>query len=334
MQSKLPRELRYMVFEHMWDENTFSRYFSSLAHVIGCGCGYHNSVETCNNRVETASLPHFVRPKYVGMPTAYEIVETLYKRWQTRYGTIEIDNIKHIDQVLHTDRFKVKFNPLPVIRGLTLRCKLDFWRQPRVYFNTKKNPPNQVSPREQNNSIKVSQFKPCIEKLLQIQNKKNFDLIFHLTQRNVRLSVLEAALGPIGEIRSGFLAAGATVKVDWAYHGDTLERSLIHDPIIMDLTDAFSDMPSSRWRRQVITDWGRVRISRSFLLRVSQIFQLFLHGKIRSHHVRFNRESPPDVMDGHRVVDAWSSDEDEFSSDDDLHLDDDFNRDIRSYLRI
>ena len=241
MHSVLPRELRTMVYEYLWDDETFSEFKDGILETAGCACHCNEKPEACRC-LENCSLPHFLNVDYVGKLTAIEMVETLYGSLQRRSIPVPVSKPENIERAICTGVFKANFYASSAIRGLEVQCKLDrYWRSRN---------PHSVIPEQGNHMIQFKLKSHC-EMLLKVENKENFDLEFNFVQQNVRLSVLEDALEALSEVRSIFLAAGGTVRTFWTYRAG--------DETAMNLTDDFFKISRLEWRDLVLRFWFHVR---------------------------------------------------------------------------
>ncbi len=321
IQSKLPRELRNMVFEYLLDNATLHRYDRSIRSTMAPSCTCVANGKECHC-LEKRDLPHFLRPAYVGEQTGYEIVEMLYERYLCE-GSIVIYEPYNFRRAMYDDNFKVKFNPSSAIRSVVVRCILDRYRQPRLDPRTKKMIPSPSSGL-QNNSNGFAQLKASFTDMLSYQEKQGFDLELLLEQRNVRVCVLEEGMAAIQEVRSVFIEEGAYVDVRWSYMSplDFRCRPQRVHPTYMYLQKEFVTMPRIESRAKVLGEWLQVWFVLPFYAKANYC-QMYAAGHILSHNAHFLQETAepsnniPEGFDidyeGNYVIEWFQDDSDENS---------------------
>jgi hypothetical protein len=111
MYGRLPREIRNMIYAHIWDK----KYLESE------GYSWMDSYITSND-IETLGIlerfPHVIKPHFVGPEVAHEIVKEWYSahslqlRWDFTEG--------RLNKVITRDFFNVGFRPATALRKLEL----------------------------------------------------------------------------------------------------------------------------------------------------------------------------------------------------------------------
>jgi len=248
IQTRLPPELRNMIWEWVWDDVAFDDHFDDLLLKNEETARCKHSPCNCNTTFDP-NIPHYLQLAFVGATTAREIVETMYKN-SPLYWTARTNTIK---DVLFHDPFHVGFNPLSTIRKLYVDCKIDNYRTPRKCFRRNRTCEHKPAERAY---IKRSELKASFDHLLAVPKKAGFDLSVTFYQRNVRLAVLEEALETFRDVYLAFQDAGATLDVDWQYSlcNASPRKVNVHD---------FYDKDVSRdaWRAEMRGAWVDVRCS-------------------------------------------------------------------------
>jgi hypothetical protein len=212
MQTKLPRELRDMVYAHLWNEHTLiCRYSGSFVRLV-VGGQLDLDAADLTALCDESELPHFLGSRYVGKTTALEVVHALYK---VLHGHDAVRaSTQNLRDTLLDDRFCVGFQAITVLRELSIYCKLDRYRTPP--FRHKLTPTCKHSDPE-TLFIDQDKLKADLKAFNTIVDKKNFRLEILLLQRNIRIAVLTESLDVFRDIRKTFVEQGADVQIIWAY---------------------------------------------------------------------------------------------------------------------
>lgn len=234
IQINLPRELRDMVYDYLWDRDTRHASFELHAIMRGEFCpDQAHLLHLCDHH----GLPHFLSPNYVGPQAALEVAEALYKTDSAEM--INVQSPKQLDRVLTRDSFMVGLQPATVLRNLDLWCKLDDYRTPKLSHSQSSKCKHATSDA---NYIEATRLTADINTLFQVKDKKNFYLSIEFLQRNVRLAVLAEVLETIRHVRNAFVTAGGEVNFTWEY----CSNSDAGYPVIWNVNNYF-DIPRSEW---------------------------------------------------------------------------------------
>ena len=247
IQTRLPRELRNMVWEWVWDDVANEDKWDGMLL-------WNEKTTPCTHspcRCEPTFdfyIPHYFQSAYVGVTTAREIVETMYRNFPCIWIARTPEKIK---DVLFHDPFHVGFNPLSTIRALYIDCKIDNYRTSRKCFRKNRACEHHSAERAY---IKRSALKASFDHLLAIPKKAGFGLKVYFVQRNVRLAVLEEALEAFRDVYVAFQDAGASLEVDWHYVLSDRSRQQV------DVHDFFDkDVSRDAWRIKMRSFWVDVR---------------------------------------------------------------------------
>jgi hypothetical protein len=159
-------------------------------------------------------VPYFLLKSYVGLATALETVETVYRNIPDGAGRITAESPGQIKNIIFHDPFHAGYNPLSHVTTLNVVCKIDDYRTPRNCFNT--NGQCEHGPTE-SAYVRQSELKACFEHLLAIPKKSDLYLDVTFQQRKVRLAVLVEALETFKEVHTVLCEAGAYIHVEWQY---------------------------------------------------------------------------------------------------------------------
>jgi hypothetical protein len=245
MQKRLPAELRNIIYRHLWDKETVT-VFPDLSRVAG-GSKCMEKHCSCSRPHKTPHLPHFVKPEFIGLGTAREIVRALYDAFHTKVNGLTVRAPEHIKSAVSKDMFQVGLDPGLHLRSLNLRIKLDRLRLPRVHHVPTSNCQHTDVEKVYTNG---PQLKAWLNALKCIVFNAGFELSIFLYQRNIRLAVIEEVLSHLAGIRRFLQARQMAITIDWVYRGQwekgiestTAEYDLVHS------MDAFYDMPRKAWR--------------------------------------------------------------------------------------
>lgn len=192
-----------MILERFWLDTT--KEFRTVVKILArMAHGPHQRPCVCLRSVD---VPHIVNPAYVGLEMAYEAVEALYRTFPPQF-----EHAAHLDEVhalLNGDIFHIGFKPAAVLRRLHLSCRLD--QNIEIDENRK--------PRLFAESLH-KQFRA----LLDVVDKRDFELRVIFKQRNIFLGMLDEALGVFSPVYDQFKQQGANVIVAYTYCGSKYDE--------------------------------------------------------------------------------------------------------------
>lgn len=252
LRSRLPREIRDMVFESYWAQNPYdlstSRHESGIMYrsrIPGFVCFASYVDEPWQGPCECLRrkpVPGLVDPAYVGREMALEAVEALYRTQRWDKQPIELDEIDHH---LHYDEFHIGFRPSTVVRTTNLLIR-PVEHTDVTYSDTPSltlDPDDIVRP---------------LNLLLRIPNKRNYELRIKISQCRIYLSILAQVIETIKPVLSEFIKAGAHVKIDHCYEGNTLDEDW--RPELRDIS-ASLNLPPDEWKKEMIKYLDDVRVN-------------------------------------------------------------------------
>lgn len=220
IQARLPRELRNMIYEWLWDDDTVDEYWDGI--FLDSDEATSADHHSCDWEPPFwMEIPHFFLPSYVGLASAFELIETMYTNLPQ---SLVAQTPERIKDVLFNDLLHVGYIPIFKISALYVACKVCNYRTPKKC--SKKNKRCEHSPKERA-YVRQSELKACFDHLLAIPKKDGFELRVVFKQRDIRLAVLEEALQTFIEVHHTFIQAGAHVEVKWEYNWD--EEVYIND---------------------------------------------------------------------------------------------------------
>lgn len=247
MQTKLPRELRDMVYANLWNEHSLiCRHVGSPVRRVAEG-SLEVDAAKITTMCDSSVLPHFLGSEYVGQATALEVVLALYKALRGHYAVTV--STQHLHSAFLEDSFLVGFHAYTFLRELSIYCKLDRYRTPPLRHRLARSCQHSDS---ETLSIDRVKLKADLIVLDSIIDKKNFKLKILLLQRNIRMAVLTESLGVFQGVRETFVEQGAHVQVSWSYDDNIIENYDLyegHDTVFISIDDYFG-MSYSLWERR------------------------------------------------------------------------------------
>ncbi|KAF2877559.1 hypothetical protein BDV95DRAFT_151661 [Massariosphaeria phaeospora] len=222
LQSRLPRELRDVIYGQLWDRAAISKVYKALGTSLterscpgpNCDC------------LKNVQVPHVVDPAYIGPQVALEVVESFYKAALSQprnpFSVQKVCNVKH---ALEDDVFHVGFKPAAIYRSMTVSCGLD------EYAN--------FGPR----FLLEPYVQAGFEAPRGIPNKKGFSLHVNITQRYFRLEVLRQLVDMLRPVCEEFEREGAaTVRV--------MFRDECKSAVEKNLKDTFA-LSAEDWKKEM-----------------------------------------------------------------------------------
>jgi hypothetical protein len=221
MNSRLPRELRDMIYAYLWDEMTASDAMSSIwkGHLAPM-----DGISRCCG-VFHGDRPHFINSELVGPHVPKEVVAAWYKAAQeVADHPFKALSPYDIEAFVTIDHFNLGINPATVLRRMDLEFDLED-------FVMVCDPADGLD--------------PVLDHLLRIQNKRGFILRVKLKQKRIRLNQWPIAVDISKPILQEFIAQGAQVRIYWTYDGDVPEA------VERDLAPLLAQPPAD-WKTDVI----------------------------------------------------------------------------------
>jgi hypothetical protein len=246
IQARLPAEMRDLVYHHLWDKATITS--SPGLSMVASGASCINNVCDCAIPHEDLVLPHFVKPDFMGKPTAREIVRALYEAFQSTEEHLSIRLPEYIKSAVTKDVFRVGLNPASHLRSLVVRIKLD-----RVRSLYSRYLPLDVRVVDKRYTEK-GMLKEWLKALLYIQSKARLELRIVLFQRNVRVAVIEEVLEVLKDTRQALQNRHVKITVDWTYRGYWKDgkKAYSEQPLVRNMDECFT-LPRKTWRLNMFT---------------------------------------------------------------------------------
>ncbi|XP_014550838.1 hypothetical protein COCVIDRAFT_31530 [Bipolaris victoriae FI3] len=239
MQDRLPREIRDMIYQHLWhyDPDRTSPHLLARQHVkqhYTFTCPYCPpdtiamfprliDIAQCMFRAEDgdlsqlfdhSALPHYLSPDYVGDLTAHEIGVSFYKSLNEE-DLLQCQSSR-IELVLQNDAFHLGLPTIELIRSLTVHCNIDRYRTPPQQHALSSKCRHTLS---ETALVRSGLLFDDFCSLLDIKNKKDFKLHVIMHQCYIRLNVLEEAIEALRSVLESFLRDGSFLTVTWTYRG-------------------------------------------------------------------------------------------------------------------
>jgi len=249
LQTRLPAEIRDMIYSYLWDRETIIAY-PDLSKVAG-GSKCLDDFCTCSTPHDSPTLPYFVQPTFMGPAIACEIVRALYDAFHSKGKVLTIRKPGHIKTAVTKDVFHVGLDPGQHLRSLVVRVKLDRLRKPRPTGCAR----TEVCRHDPTEKVYIKDdLQELLATLLYIKHKARFALWVAFFQRNIRVAVLEEALQVLGPVRRTFQRRGAIVNVHWHYRGFWAEGvDMPPDGVaVVKEMDDFFVIPRMAWKTNMI----------------------------------------------------------------------------------
>jgi hypothetical protein len=240
-----------MIYAQLWDYKTLDSNSSYMHSPIERSCTTHpNQVPLACRAYSTIAdpmadesrvcmwhkaRPFFIRPVYVGIDSAREIVEAWHKAVpQGPQGKSRFEySLKGAYRAVTRDSFYVQLNPATVLRALNLKLDLT---------------PFVLTDKDED----ILQREKHIATLLRIKRKTHFRLHIVLQQVGIRLNLWSAAMELFRPVIETFEREGACVNVKFRYRNHSWR-----DVIEFDMMPTLKN-PDSDWRAQAVAYFTNV----------------------------------------------------------------------------
>lgn len=276
MQDRLPREVRDMIYQHLWhyDPDRTSPHLMARQHVkqhytftcLYCSPDtiamfpclldiaqfmFRAEHDNLSQLFDQSALPHYMSPDYVGVLTAHEIGVSFYKSLNEE-NLLQCQSSR-IESVLKDDPFHLSLPTMELIRNLTVHCNIDRYRTPPPKHQLSSKCRHSLSETE---LVYSELLWEDFCSLLDIKNKKGFKLHVIIYQRYIRLNVLEKAIEAIQSVLKSLTQDGCSLTVTWTYRGHwkDAEGPPCHQLVSCDITHALGasndpllDDPDWKW---------------------------------------------------------------------------------------
>jgi hypothetical protein len=226
LHNRLPMELRSIIYAYIWDKPTLAR---NSQHMEGCLTGQYRGEYKKYDLVKEA--PHYIKPVYVGINAALEVVEAWYKAMGRRPVFPIVQDVRQIERFVTADVFFVGIDPAKLVRRLDIEIHM------KHLFAS---PDGRVD----EDRTRAHYYLGFLHK---IENKRVFELNIKLQQRTIRLNLWPLALETLEPVWRSFKNEGARVRVYWTY----IDPEPAGTPLEMEL-DGLIENPSLDWKKDVI----------------------------------------------------------------------------------
>jgi len=249
-QQRLPRELRDMVYAHIWDSKTLADTNRSMIPIMDSRCRSlrqdckkamttfveSDAIDGCHHNL----APYFIKPVFVGQDSALEMIEAWYSRLArgNDYYAMGI-HVTDIPSFLHQDKFHVGLKPAAILRRLAVVLNAD----------------STIAILEEE-SDGEHVYKLHFKRLLSIEKKRDFTLTLRVLQKYIRLNVWQRIFDTFRDTVVNFEKAGGRVRVQFVYDSFYPRRVPKYD-----MLPALRH-PESNWREDAVRFFDNVRSSR------------------------------------------------------------------------
>jgi hypothetical protein len=224
MLTRLPRELRDMVYTYLWNGPEVLCNHPSMRRAATPNTNQYGNFQRDPYVAQPEEHPYFIKPEYMGPIIALEVVEAWYKSYRYPFLVYHDHNLQRL---VTSDVFGVGLDPTDVLRKVHVELNMD-----DIVCRPGSTTTEAVS-------------KPSLEILLKIKNKCGFQLNVLLRQRRIRLNDWLPAFESCQAVCQALTTEGALVRIYWTYHEPGTYR------IERDLDVLFAD-PKSDWRKEAI----------------------------------------------------------------------------------
>ena len=183
-------------------------------------------------------FPYFIRPEYVGIEVAGEIVEVWLKS-KPRGDLIGCDGFdrERIEKIVCEDVLSVKLDPTIVLRAFPLTCTV-----------------SELAIGENEDGFPIAAAcLQVLEPLYRIKNKSGFHLLIEVYQRQIRLNQWPDIFSIFQPVLKHFEREGAHVNIRFSYSGKGYK-----DTVQLELNDLVRQHDPDTWKRGVIEQLEQV----------------------------------------------------------------------------
>jgi len=178
MHASLPRELRDLIYSHIWDKE----YLEPCAKRM-CAALQGMDYDSCG------PLPHIIEPTHANPIVAREALEAYY---HCAAGVVDVfvaEQPPRLPSLLYGDVFGLGVKPTAHLKKLRLEVLLD--------------------------SVHMDRLAADLNQLFDIVHKKNFTLHVLLQSHRIRLKLLDEAFAIVVPVCRALRAQGVRVRLDW-----------------------------------------------------------------------------------------------------------------------
>ncbi|KAI4923412.1 hypothetical protein J4E85_008450 [Alternaria conjuncta] len=199
MQARLPRELRDLIYDYIWDEDFLGLTSGYMSPAAGSST-YLWLKPHLRPRGGHSTKPIVINPGYVDLDTAREALEAYYRVSAYRKDAFLVRSPERIRSLLHDDVFNLGVLPTEHLRAMDLHLT-----QEQFQWDT---------PAKINEAMLSEAFAQLTKG---IRRKKDFKLRIMITQTEIRLKQWDLLFGILVPFCHAFQAEGAQVSVSWGY---------------------------------------------------------------------------------------------------------------------
>ena len=122
MQARLPRELRDVIYNYIWDEAYLGLTPGYISRVTG-GTSIPWSIHHSHAPDDRSTRPIVIHPAYVDPDTAREALEVYYRASAHRKDFFLVRNFGRLHTLLHDDVFKLGIRPAEHLRAIDIHLR-------------------------------------------------------------------------------------------------------------------------------------------------------------------------------------------------------------------
>jgi hypothetical protein len=197
-------------------------------------------------------LPHVVNKEFVGQDMALEVVEAYYRAVCNR--AFDINTPLSISDMIYADRFDVGLYPANILTRMNIDLLLD-----------------DLTLEDQHGYMPMDKIKWCMQPLHDVirKRKSGFKLSITLSQRHIRLNVLEEFINMLRPILVAYHKENGEISILWSYYAHDVDNTEDDESDIKfgrNIQDAFQQLierPGSTWKADMIKCLDEVSTTRS-----------------------------------------------------------------------
>jgi len=234
MQARLPRELRDLIYDRIWDDEYLGQTSGYMSHVT-TGTSLYVMKQFLGFPEGGGPKPIVTDPAYLDPDTAREALEAYYRISAHHKNFFLVRYPERLHLVLHNDAFKLGVLPTEHLRVMDL------------HFTQEK-----FESHDTPNGIKEAEMSEQLTTLFDgISQKQGFKLRITIIQIEIRLKQWDGIFRILVPFYHAFRAEGADVRVSWGYQHMGFSNWLLDwECSIDDIVGAWT--PELEWKGNVV----------------------------------------------------------------------------------
>ena len=237
MQACLPRELRDLIYDYIWDDNyhRLASCYMSPSPTIGHGFRWTTAhMHPKIGRTPRDTKPIVINPAYVDLDTAREALEAYYRISAHHEHAFLVRCPEQMHTILHEDAFKLGVLPAEHLRAMDLYLTQE---RSEVWLPW---------------TIDGNKLSKAFTQLTEgIRRKKYFKLSITFIQTEIRLKQWDLLFRILVPLWTAFEAAGAEVHLYWHYTRALEQTDMLRWVFSLDhIVSVWT--PELEWKKEII----------------------------------------------------------------------------------